>query len=439
MWGVLLFGPILFASSSAHGEDLVSIFKMALDRDPRFQGSEYRYQASREIMKQAYSELLFTLSADGEYIKTNQDIKSSDNAVFATGETDYDTKTYTITLTQPVFRYASWVRLGQARAETKRSDLELEAARHDLLIRVAERYFGALAALDQLSFVQAEEAAVQRHFELAQARHSMGLAPITDRLDAKARLASVIARRIEAENSLDDALQALQEVVGERVKEVVPLKEDLPLNHPNPDDLAQWTGSAMKQNIALEIQRQTVEAAKKEISRQGAGHWPYLDLVARMNNRDTDGTLFGGGSEVETQEYLLRLTVPLVQGGYVYSKTKEARELFQASQKDLEREERAVERGTRAAFLGVKTAISKTDSLKQSVTAQELTLQAKQEGFKSGLYTSLDVLDAERDLHFAKQGYAQARYDYVVNSLRLKQAVGTLSDKDMEMVNQWLK
>lgn len=435
---LVLFGSFMLSGPSVRAEDLMQVYKLAQERDPTFQSSRYVYLASPERLRQAYSGLLPTLSIEGEYIETRQDIVSSDNTVFATGSTDFPTSTYTVSLVQPIFQYSSIVRLRQAKAEVKRSDMEFEVAKQDLVLRVSEVYLAALAAQDGLAFAQAEEAAVQIHFELARARHNAGLAPITDLLDAKARLGTVKARKIEAQNMLDDALQALREVTGESIVFLARLKEELPLVNPDPADVDRWIEEALKQNLALEVQRHAAEVARQEVARQKSGHYPSLDLVVRHNWRETEGTLFGGGSEVETQEGLLRLNVPIYEGGLVSSRTREAVKLYEAALQDLEKQTRAVKRQTRAGYLGVESAISRAESLQQSVESQTLTLEGKREGFKSGLYTSLAVLDAERDLYLAKQDYAQARYDYILNSLRLQQAAGTLKEEDIAMVNQWL-
>jgi outer membrane protein len=185
------------------------------------------------------------------------------------------------------------------------------------------------------------------------------------------------------------------------------------------------------------MKRQEVQVALTEVKRQRAGHYPTVDLVGRFNNRDTDGSLFGGGSEVETTEVLLMAKMPLYQGGYVTSRTREAHELFQATKKELVREERAVERQVRRAYQGVLGSIRRVEALGKAVEAQELTLAAKHKGFKSGLLTSIAVLDAERDLYYIRIDFATARYDYLLNSLRLKQGAGILQEQDLATMNDW--
>jgi outer membrane protein len=430
---------VLFNAVISQGETLVDVYRLAKEQDPKFKSAEHLYQASRQINKQSWAALLPTAALSGQQAWTSQDIVSSDNEVFGQGETDYGTQEYTFSITQPIFRYADIVRLKQGKAEMSRADREYEEAKQELLLRVSELYFEALTARDATDYVESELAAVKLHFETAKERNKARLAPITDLYDAKARLATVTASKIETENNLDDALEALKEACGVLITDFSTLTEQLPLLPPVPADVESWIMLASEENKALLIQQDNVKAAREEIRRLKAGHYPTLDLAWRYNHRDTEGTLFGGGSEVDTQELILQLHIPLYQGGKVNSKTREAAEVYQAAKKVLEQQRRSVTRQSRAAYFGIKSAISRVNALEQAVASQALTLEAKQEGFKSGLYASLAVLDAERDYYMAKKDFSQARYDYVLNTLRLKKAVGVLDEADLDKLNLWLK
>jgi outer membrane protein len=176
--------------------------------------------------------------------------------------------------------------------------------------------------------------------------------------------------------------------------------------------------------------------AAQEIRRQRAGYSPTLDFVATHANRKQGGTLFGGGSHVETTDVSLRLSVPIFEGGLTNALTDEAVVRHRRALEDVEQERRAVERQTRAAYLGVVGAMSRVKALQQGVASQEASLKAKQESLRAGLLTLLPVLDAERDLYLSLRDFARARYDYLLNRLRLKQSVGSLSDEDLVAFDQ---
>jgi len=426
-------------SFQARAEGILDVYSLALKNDPRFIGARFSHDASKETLTQAWAMLKPTVSAEGVYTNTNQKIISSDNTVFGHGSSSFPTTEYSLSLTQPIFNKPSFANVSRARAKVKGADMEMEAARQDLIVRIAKVYLGVLAARDKGAFAKTEEAAVELHYELVAGKFKMGLAPKTDYLDAKSRRAEVRAARIAAESALDDALQALRELTGRDVPSLAVLREDLPLKHPDPDEVAAWIGEAVKRNPSLEAQRQTVEAARQEYFRQVAGHYPLLNLEAAYNHNKTEGTLFGGGSEVETTNVLLRLNVPIFEGGIVKSRSREAFNLFQAATQEEQRQARALEKETRAAFFGVRDSIERVKALREAVESQDLALQAKREGYKSGLFILLAVLDSERDRSLVRQDYATARYDYVMNSLRLRKAVGTLSESDLVTVQEWLE
>lgn len=436
---LLLWLTLLFLASPVYAVGLADVFLLAEKNDPAFHVSLYQQSAIKEGRKQAISKLLPTLSASAEYTQTYQDIKSSDNDVFGVGKTDFDTTSYNLTLTQPVLHFDSIIGLKQSKAEILRAEAELALSRQDLVVRVAALYIMALAAQDQLNYAESEQTAVEKHFELASGRYEMGLIPLTDLHDAKARLAAVRAQTIEAQNVLADALQGLQEVTGVSVDGLNQLQVDAPLVLPEPPEITSWIKGGQAQNLGLEVQRQTVAVAEQEVRRQRSGHYPTVDLIGRYNNQETEGTLFGGGSDVDTTDLLLQLNLPLYQGGFVNSRVREAKHQLRAAQQELTRQQRAVERLTRSAFLGVNSSIRQVEALKQSMVSNHLALEAKQEGYLSGLYTSLNVLDAERDLSLVSIDYAQARYSYILNSLKLKQSVGTLNSEDLLDLDQWFR
>jgi len=432
---------VLFAliASTSLAENLEEIYRKAVVHDPVYIGSQYTQEAAVESLAQAKSNYLPNVVLDIERTETTQDIISSDNNVYQTGRTSFPTNSYTLKLTQPLFQWSSIVRIRQAEVESKKAELEYLKARQELMLRVSERYMNILAAQDALAFSSAEKAAVKRQLDLASARHDMGLARKTDKLDAEARYAWVHSTSVENQFALADAKQELTESIGSQVNILAGLKEKIVLESPSPQNLQVWVEQATTANPDLLLQRYAVEIARHEMDRQRAGHMPTVDLVVRQNYRETQGTLFGGGSEIVNRDLLLRLSVPIYEGGYTSSRTREAAALYAKARQELEQITRAITRETTSAYHGVISSISKVEALQQTLVAQERTLEAKRQGFKSGLNTNIQVLDAERDLFQAKKDYAQSRYDYLINSLRLKKVTNNLAEQDILSLNKWLK
>jgi outer membrane protein len=273
---------------------------------------------------------------------------------------------------------------------------------------------------------------VGRQLQLAEERVNRGLATAVILHDARARFAQTEAQEIEARNTLEDAQQAVREIIGTLPRTYMTLRTDMPVVSPEPTAVESWVETAQARNLGLEARRLAVDVASQEVRRQKAAYFPTVDLVAAHANRKQGGTLFGGGSHVETTDITLRMSIPIFEGGLTNAMVDEAVVRQRKTQEELELERRAVDRQTRAAYLGVLGAISRVKALQQGVTSQEAALKAKQESYRAGLFTLLPVLDAERDLYLTMRDFARARYDYLLNRLKLKQAVGSRSDDDLE-------
>ena len=430
---------LVFGCVPVYAEDLAEVFILSRQSDPKYRAARYEFEAASYAEPQARAALLPTVTAEYTKTRTEQNILSSNNAVFASGRSVYSSENQTLSLTQPIFKLSAWRGYQQAKIKVKQAAATFSAAEQDLMLRVATAYLNVLAARDALGFAGAEREAIKRQLDLVQQRFSSGLVAIANLHDARARYAIKDADVVSAQNDLDDKQQALREITGKVFTRLKPLPDVIPLDQPEPPDTDHWVESALAQNLLLEARRQAVEVAQQEIGRQQAGHYPVVDLVATQNRKDTGGSLFGGGSNVETGDVMVRLSIPLYSGGLVSALSGEAIKRYEGAREDLERDARLTERQTRAAFQGVTGGIARVQALAQGVTSAESARELKVEGYKSGLETILQVLDAERDLYAAKRDSAKARYEFLLNRLRLKQAVGTLSEADLDAINRMMQ
>lgn len=434
-----VFMTLVLLGAQAQAEDLLQVFKLAQKNDPKHLAAGFTHQASKQTVPQAESKYFPTVSLDAERTSTEQDIVSSDNTVFASGNTNFPTTQYSLTINQPIFQWSYVVGIRQAKAIFKQADADYQTANQDLILRTVERYLEVLKAKDALKFSNAEKQAIKKQLELVSVQKRAGKVRRTDLLDARARYANAESGQIGADYAVKDAFEALTESTGEKLTDLLVLKKNIPLEQPTSATIDERVKQALENNPGMIAQQHKVDAAYQEVERQKSGHYPTLDMVARSNRKETGGTLFGGGSDVETSDIMLRLNIPLYQGGYVNSRSKEANELYFKAKEELEEFRRSITRQTRSAYFGVVSAISRVTALKTSVDAQTLTLDSKRSGYRSGLYTNLAVLDAERDLHMAKRDFSEAIHDYLLNALRLEHAIGDLSVSDIQRINSWFE
>lgn len=430
----LLAALLAALSTGAAAEDLMGVYRLAQQNDPQLRAAEAARRAAEEAIPQARSQLLPKVSLGVDTTHYSYDRPNS------LANPNFSNSGYTLSLSQPLFNYEYLVQLRQADSRVAQAGTEYQAAVQDQMMRVADRYFAVLAAIDNLEFAQKEKTAIARQLEQARKRFEVGLIAITDVHVAQASYDLAVAAEITAENELATAREALAVVTGQFPEQVTPLGEKLALARPDPADPDKWTDTALHQNLQVTALQYAVETARQEIKRRNAGHYPTLDLTAGKSYNDVGGGVAAaGGVTTDAGSVGLQFSLPLYTGGLVSSRVREARDLYGQASEQLEEVRRAVRRQARDAFRGVGAAISSVEALKQALVSTKSALDATEAGFEVGTRTIVDVLSAQRDLYKARRDYSKAKYDYLLNTLRLKQAAGTLAMEDLEAVNRWLK
>ena len=407
-------------------EDLLQVYRQSLESDPALKAAAASRQASQEAKPQARALLLPSMG-----------VAASRGNTFGvvgvpTGSDGGDTHSYAISLTQPIYNRASQVQQRLAEETIKQADTDFNNAQNDLILRVAQGYFGVLAAIDNLTFATAEKNAFARQLEQANRRFEVGLATITDVYDAQARFDGAVSSEIDAINKLADARELLRQLTGQDYAQLNLLSERMPLALPNPKDPEQWVRMALDNNLTLRSAGFGVEQARENIQLQKAGHYPSLDLNANRADVDTAFT------RTISSQVNLQLTIPLYSGGAVSSRSRQAAYNYEASRQNLENLQRDAVRTVRNAYRGQETSISQIKALDQTRVSTRSALEATQAGYEVGTRTIVDVLNAERNVYLAEREYAAARYSYIANFLVLKQAAGQLSEEDMVEINGWL-
>ena len=417
------------------GSGLMGLFGRSLTQDPRYLGVRKDFEIAAEAKPQARAGLLPTVGLDYQRSSINQNVTRASNAAFPTGNSRYPNKNLSLTITQPLLKLPSIVRLDQAERSIEQARFNVMAGEQDLILRLATTYLNVAAANDGVELAEAERAATEKQLELARARLANGLGNVTQVHDAEARFSLARAKALESLNRRDDAKQGLKEIVGDDATVVRGFKGDFAASGPVPAQIEPWVLAAAEQNLGLLARKLSTEIAELEIRRQKAGYAPTVNLVASASRVDTGGSIYGSGQAYQNNEVGIRLSMPLFEGGSTNSLVREATARLGKAQSEYDMELRRAERQARAAFSSVQASLDMQTALRQAVVAQQSALEAREEGLRSGVSTPVAVIDAYRLFYAAKRDYLQARYDYLVNRLKLKQAVGILSRNDLEDLN----
>jgi outer membrane protein len=443
----------------AQAEDLVQIYAQARGADPSLALADANKGATEEGVPQARSALLPQISASLGYSHNDGSSGNSGLITQPDGSLDFgvvDSVTRNrarpaeATLTQSLFNWTNWTRLAAAREQAASADSNYDAASQDLFVRTASAYFGVLTAQDALAFAQANEKALARQLDQAEQRFEVGLSAITDVHNARANHDSAVAQVILSQNNVDNAREALTQIIGKDFGDLKKLREALPLTKPEPTQLQEWVDIALKQNPSLASANHLVEAAEHNIGTARSGHYPTLS--ASIVRSDTPG--WGNSSQIFTGETFgpfhgnslnnntaigVTLNVPIFTGGLVSSQVRQAVFQRDAAQDQAELQRRLVVANTRNAYRAVLAGISEVEATKQAVVSAQSSLDATQAGFEVGTRTIVDVLIAQQTLFQAQSAYSQARHAFVLSGLQLKQSAGTIGVKDLEAVNALLE
>jgi outer membrane protein len=432
----LFSSAVAISSSVAVAASLVDALALAEESDPTYREAQSTALAVAEGIPQARALLWLPdlrLTAGGSH--SDQTV-TADFEVGDVGGLAFQNYDYRLNLTQPVYHHDRYVRLQQANKRLSQAQAELDIAYQDLIVRVVERYFAVLASHDNVAFARAEKESLAGQLEQAKQRFEVGLIAITDVQEAQAGFDRAAAQEIAALNEVDNANEVLRETTGAYQEDLLPLGDDFPLKRPVPDDIENWTETALNQNLDIAATQLATEIAMDEIRAQYAGHYPTLDISGSEGVTSQGGRF--GQNQIEGGEIGIRLNFPIYSGGSVVSKSRQATHEHAAAVERLERTRRAVYRETRQAFLGIVSQITQVHALKQAVVSSKTALDSTRAGFEVGTRTTIDVVASERVLSQARRDYARARYDYILNRLRLKRAAGTLTPTDVAAANKWL-
>lgn len=428
----LIHSPLLLADPSR--ADLLAVYRQAAGQDAHLSAARHEFQALQERVPQARAGLLPSLSAGASFETTRL---QRDEPAFARTRGG---SVYQASLNQPLLRLDRWHALKAAQAGAAQASLELAAKEQALILQAAQAYFATLRALDALAAATAEARALKRQQQQAQGRLANGAANLTDVLDAQAAYDTASANHNVAQRNVADAFEALNRLTQQGYSRIAGFAHPLPVQPPTPADATTWVNQAVQGNLSLLASSHAVEVAAHTRRQRQAGHAPTLDAIASYRQGDNDRFGYSNPTDFGSNGYRgrmaqatlgLELNIPLFSGGLARSQVREASQRLAQSEDEHENRRREVVLQTRNLHRAVSAHVQQVAARQQSIRSSHASLKANQMGLALGSRNTADVLNAERQLYRAVREYNDARYDYIVDSLKLKQAAGSLAPEDL--------
>ena len=441
--GLFAICTTLIAAQISTADTLNDIYESALLNDPVLRAARASFNAERETKNIARGALLPQLAISGDY--TESEINDNPPSV-STGLIDTNTTTYGVSLSQAFFDMPSWYSFKSGKALSDSAQAQFSADQQSLIIRVSEAYFNVLRAYDNLQTRSAEQRAIQRQLEQTRERFEVGLLPVTDVHEAQAVFDDAAVNSLEARGALNIAFEGLQVLTGRDHEAVAGLTETFMATNPEPLSNQEWVDFAIGNNFQLKVAELGKDAAYNSAKAAAAARLPKITGRASYYETDADSIIYTDGissaGPIETQQdghsFVVSVTMPIWMGGSVDAKRRQAKQRSIASKEGYTATKRNVIQASRSLHQLVLTNTARVKARKQSITSADSALQATQAGYEVGTRNIVDVLVAQRSVYQARRSYANARYDYILSMMRLKEVAGQLAPDDIYQLNGWL-
>jgi len=447
-----VFAPLALAlavSSATQAATLQDVVMAAWGNDNEWEAARQNWLAAQETEKQGFGGLLPQVTADYTHLMNHQHVESGNidlggGALNPAYSYDFETQAFTINMVQPLFRVDAWYEYQRTRAITSAAEAQFQNARQAFLLRVTEQYMNVLRTRENLTTAQAEERAFKRQLEQTNERYKVGLVPITDVNESQAAYDLARVGLIVGQSDFQIARDQLEALTGKRWDSLDGLREELPMAGPEPAAPDTWVQQAQANNPQVVAARYQAESAKS-VSRQALGaQLPSVNLIGQYQHRHTldvqtsNTTANSLTPGVESNYYGVQVSMPLFTGGSVNSRRKQAALSYQAAEQQYKLVWRDTGQQTRSLHRVVEADVLRVQARRQALISAQSALKATESGYQVGTRNIVDVVVAQRNLYSAERDYAAARYDYILDTLRLKASAGMLTEEDLGEINGWL-
>lgn len=446
------FRPLLLAvlTSSfvlpAQAADLVNITRDALNNNAALASARAEFSSVEAASDVASGALLPQVNASGNVVHNQQYESQSSSRVGqsagagsnAAGVSDdrYNTASLTLEATQALFNAVTREEVNQAERQIDQQVYLLAATEQQLLIDVASAYFDILRAHEVLEARLAQERAIGRQLEQAREQFEVGLIAITEVEEARASFDQSRADRIAAESNLQVAFEVLEQLTGQRYASIDALGDSMPIALPTPSDRNYWVEQAIERNPQVLAQQAGIELSRVGVELARAGRMPTVQAFANYQYSDSDSDLVSGYNT--SSQVGVSANLPIYTGGSTSARIRQGTFQLESSQYNYESQRRTTIQQVRSLYTQVSNNVDTVEARQQAIVSNRSALEATRAGYEVGTRNIVDVLNAEQSLYNAIANYAEARYDYVVNLLSLRQQAGLLDVEAIEEVNAWL-
>jgi len=463
---IFLLSSLVLNPGQSYAADLMDIFRGARDYSPGWKAKELEHKAKQQGVAAAEAGLYPQIVSSGSIRSMNTsgdgmayinpvylDEAALTQCIIEVSQNDscnppliirdnindrFETYDIGISLVQPLYNYKLWRRYNRAELLNEASDSHFEYEKQQLMMSIAESYFGVLEAHEQWELSQNETELAESQLELAKKRFQLGLAPQNDVYDVRAALDASKVKLLLAKTALENAQENLMLLTQRRDVSLATLSDNMIIEAPRPRNVEEWVKKGLKYNRTLLTAHSATLAAEQELAESRGGYHPEVALIAGYSVSKNDRVSFENLPSVRTEGIGVQFKYPLYLGGLTTAEVKANTFKLEKALEDFELARREMIGKVRNSYRKVNNDIKGVEAAELAIHSSEKSLEASQAGYRNGTRPLGLVLKAQTDLFKAKKDYSSARYNYILDSLRLKFNAGTLTVEDMQVVNSWL-
>jgi len=427
--------PLVYAETPV---SIMDIYQKAVEKDATIAAERAAAKAGEESETQGLSQLLPTITAGANLNYNYSKVTYADVSGRDSSDT-YDSNGLNLQLTQALFNLSTHTAYSQSKIAGNLSEIQLNIAEQNLILRVAKAYFDILSAKESLGVAKSQTVAFNENLERAILTLKVGTATKTDKLEAQARYDLARASELSASNQLAIANQSLASIIGELPKALRSLNKETTLLEVNPQNMQHWVDAAIGNNLNLKLSQLGVKNSHLEVKKLKSDRLPTVNLVATGSLTNQYSNFIGSDSTNTNANLGIQLSMPIYTGGLMTSRIRQA-EALRTQQKfshtDIQRQ---VVLQTQQAYLTASNGFQQVAALKQASISSASALEATRKGMEVGVRTNLDLLNAQQQFYETERDYTVAKYNYLLTVLNLKAAAGNLEETDINRLNQLLE
>ncbi len=433
-------GLLALAPLGASANSLLDIYELALKNDAQIKADKAGYEAGKEYSDIARAGLLPQVNARYTYTDSKSDYTEVPTSA-RIGETNTKTKNWGVSLDQPLFNMSAWYDYKKGQKLSEQAEAQFGANQQSLIVRVAGAYFNVLRSVDKLETTVAEQNAFAHQLDQVKQRFDVGLVAITDVHEAQAAYDSALAATLEARGGLSISYEALEVLTGKPEDQIAPLSDKFPVVNPTPADRAEWVNFALKNNYNLKAAKFSAEAAESNADSARADHLPTVTASLGYTKVNADGDFENNSFENQNKgsSVSVGVNIPIFSGLRTSSLARQAVSQGLQAQEQYNSTQRNTIQSARSLHLSVETDVARIAARKQATISNQSALEATQAGYEVGTRNLVEVLQAQSKLYQARRDYSNALYDYVIDTIKLREVAGMLTPADVQEVDKWLQ